>query len=101
MQSKTLYLLIFCFFSSLVLPSCFRMRASKGGGQISTVPQRNINPGNIALPAGYKIEAVLTGLNFPSAATFDDKNSLYVIETGYSYGEVWSEPRLLKVNPSG
>jgi hypothetical protein len=52
------------------------------------------------MPPGYHIEAFATGLTFPSGATLDDENNLYVIETGYSYGEVWGEPRLLKIGKS-
>jgi glucose/arabinose dehydrogenase len=77
------------------------MRSSKGGGQIDAIPQRAITPTDIALPSGYKIEAVTSGLTFPTGAAFDDDGNLYIIEAGYSYGEVWTEPRLLKIDNSG
>ncbi|HEX2683417.1 MAG TPA: PQQ-dependent sugar dehydrogenase, partial [Ferruginibacter sp.] len=80
------------------LQSCYRMRASKGGGQIQTVNQRNINTADIALAPGYKIEIVATGFTFPSAVSFDEQGRLYVIETGYSYGEVWGEPKLIRID---
>src|SRR5690349_19015096 len=48
-----------------------------------------------------KFEAVSSGLTFPSAVVFDGQNNLYVVEAGYSYGEVWTEPRLLKIDASG
>jgi hypothetical protein len=41
------------------------------------------------------------GLTFPSGITFDDQGRVYVIETGYSYGEVWAVPRLLRVESDG
>jgi hypothetical protein len=82
------------------LCSCYSIRKSKGGGQIANVTVKTINTDEIAMPPGYHIEAFATGLTFPSGATLDDENNLYVIETGYSYGEVWGEPRLLKIGKS-
>ena len=77
------------------------MRGANGGGQISTIPERTINQNDIALQPGYKIEPVTSGLTFPSAVAFDDNNDLYVIEAGYSYGEKWEQPKLLKVDSDG
>jgi glucose/arabinose dehydrogenase len=77
------------------------MRASKGGGQIQDIPARTIQPSDIAVPNGYKIEPVVSGLTFPTAVAFDDQGNLYVIEAGYSYGEVWEDPKLLKVEEGG
>ena len=77
------------------------MRKSQGGGQISNVPARATNVSDIAVPKGYKVELVTTGLTFPTACTFDEEGNLYVIEAGYSYGEVWGEPKLLRVNVDG
>jgi glucose/arabinose dehydrogenase len=89
---------VLCSFLLLIATqSCYRMRASKGGGQIQDIPSRIIQPSDIAVPAGYKVEPVVSGLTFPTAAAFDDQGNLYVIEAGYSYGEVWEEPKLLKV----
>jgi len=81
--------------------SCYRMRKSSGGGQIGNVPARSINTADIALPPGYQIELVAQGFTFPSACVVDDKGDLYVIETGYSYGEVFGEPKLIRINKNG
>jgi glucose/arabinose dehydrogenase len=95
-------LLILVLFSLLITAeSCYRMRSSKGGGQIDGIPSRKINAQDVAVPAGYTIEAVASGFTFPTAAAFDDKGQLYVIEAGYSYGEVWGEPKLLRVDVNG
>jgi glucose/arabinose dehydrogenase len=99
MKSRSYLLVLFSF--SILVSSCYRMRKSHGGGQISNIPSRKINPVDIALPPGYKIEAVASGFTFPSAVTFDDLGRLYVIETGYSYGEVFGEPKLLRVEANG
>ena len=53
------------------------------------------------MPPGYRIEAVATGLTFPTGVTFDGAGRPHVVESGYSYGEVWTTPRLLRVEPSG
>ncbi|MCY7329893.1 MAG: PQQ-dependent sugar dehydrogenase [Saprospiraceae bacterium] len=73
------------------------MKRSHGGGQTNVPTQRNINAADIALPAGYRIEAVATDLTFPSGITFDEQDRPYIVEAGYSYGEVWTEPRLLRL----
>ena len=53
---------------------------------------------NIALPPGYQIEAVATGLTFPTAITWDDQRNLYVAEAGYAYGPKEVEPgRILRI----
>lgn len=86
---------------SLTIMSCYRMRSPNGGGQIDNIVERTINPNDIALHPGYKIEPIVTGLTFPSAITFDDENNMYAIESGYSYGEVWQEPKLLSIGDDG
>ncbi len=97
---KTFFILILIALS-FSLHGCFRTRASKGGGQIKSIPARTVNASDIALAPGYKIEPVAQGLTFPSAVAFDDKGRLHVIETGYSYGEVWTEPRLIRIDENG
>lgn len=98
---KTLRPLLLGLSVMLLLSSCYTTRRSRGGGQIGSIPPRKINAADIALPPGYRITPVATGLTFPSAATVDDKGQLYVIETGYSYGEVFGLPKLLRVAPDG
>ncbi len=83
------------------LGGCFALRRSSGGGQTVFDAPREIRVSDIALPEGYRIEPVTTGLAFPTGVTFDEKGSVFVIESGYSYGEVWSVPRLLQIQPDG
>jgi glucose/arabinose dehydrogenase len=97
---KHVTFLCICLFL-LLAQSCYRVRKSNGGGQIDAVQTRNITAGDIAVPKGYRIEPVASGLTFPTACTFDEKGTLYVIEAGYSYGEVWTEPKLLQVDGNG
>jgi glucose/arabinose dehydrogenase len=84
-------------FSFLCLAGCYRMRTSKGGGQSQNTEFRKIKLADIAVPAGYKIEMLADGFTFPSAVTFDAQGTPYVLETGYAYGEVWLEPKLIKI----
>jgi glucose/arabinose dehydrogenase len=88
-------------FLLLLSLGCYRMRSSNGGGQVSGTLQRKIQPSDIALPKGYKIELVASGLTFPTAVALDDGGNLYAIEAGYSYGEIWGEPRLLRIDGIG
>ncbi|HSU67614.1 MAG TPA: hypothetical protein VLJ39_12135 [Tepidisphaeraceae bacterium] len=80
---------------------CLTTAGSNGGGQIASAPVRYVNPRDIWLPPGYKIEAVVEGLTFPTGVTFDDRGRVYVVEAGYSYGELWTTPRLLRVVANG
>jgi glucose/arabinose dehydrogenase len=83
------------------LPACFAMRPSKGGGQAAFDPPRRAEPRSVALPAGYRIEVAATGLSLPTGVAFDDAGRVYVIEAGYSYGELWTTPRLVRVERDG
>lgn len=65
-------------------------------GQINSGPQPAADIFN--LPPGYKIEPVLWNLTLPSTVTFDDNGTMYVAESGYSYGEFKPIPRILKVD---
>jgi glucose/arabinose dehydrogenase len=80
---------------------CAALSPSKGGGQTKAEGVRRINPADVALPKGYRIEVVATGLNMPSGVAFDDQRRPVVVEAGYSYGEVFTTPRLLRVEPDG
>ena len=86
-----------CLVMFVLLAGCYRMRASKGGGEIGPVGARKLVPSDVQLMPGYQIEVVATDLTFPSALTFDDKGTLYVVEAGYVYGEKWEEPRLIRI----
>lgn len=93
------YLFLLIILSSLT--NCYRLRKSNGGGQIVDIPPRTTNVNDIALQPGYKIEAVASGFTFPTACAFDDEGRLHVIEAGYSYGEVWGEPKLIRIDANG
>lgn len=103
MRTPSINYLSLIVFSALIvsLSGCYAMRSSSGGGQTPFTPPRTIRASDIALPAGYKIEPIATGLTFPTGVAVDDNGQTYVIEAGYSYGESWDTPRLLRVEPDG
>ncbi|MEX2233814.1 MAG: hypothetical protein WD824_16735 [Cyclobacteriaceae bacterium] len=72
------------------------MRSSQGGGEVESAVRR-VNPSDIAVPTGYRVEAVATGLTFPTGISFSENGEIYVVESGYSYGETWAEPRILRL----
>lgn len=83
---------------SLTLSGCYGMRPSAGGGTMSELlAERKVNPADILLPAGFAAEVVATGLTFPTGVAFDERGIPHVVEAGYSYGEVWTTPRLLRI----
>jgi glucose/arabinose dehydrogenase len=86
--------------ASIGTASCYRMRSPGGGGKANVAPQpvRHVVPDDVAVPPGYRVEAVATGLTFPTGVVFDDQDRLYVVEAGYSYGEDWAEPRLIRID---
>jgi glucose/arabinose dehydrogenase len=83
------------------MSGCYRMRPSQGGGQTAVPPTRSIRSADVALPSEYRIDAVATGLTFPTSVILDDRGIPYVVEAGYSYGEAWTTPKLLRVEPDG
>ena len=74
---------------------------TQGGAETTFVGPRQVNPADVALPAGYRIEAVSTGFTFPTGVVFDDANRPHVVESGYSYGERYARGRLIRVEPNG
>jgi glucose/arabinose dehydrogenase len=90
-----------CALLALASSSCYVMRFSRGGGQ--TEFDRPVQPRAeaIALVPGYRIEPIVTGLTFPSAVTFDGEGRPCIVEAGYCYGEVFTKPRLLRLESDG
>jgi hypothetical protein len=72
-----------------------------GGGTALCCPPRPFDPTAIGVPCGYCIEPVVTGLTYPTAVVTDESDRVYVLEAGYSYGEDFRQPRLLRVEPGG
>ena len=84
-----------------LLTGCYVMRPSSGAGQTSFKSPRRVNAEDIAVTKGFRIESVVTGLTFPTGVTFDADGRIYIVESGYAYGEVWTKPRLLRLEENG
>lgn len=81
--------------------SCYGIKRSKGGGQLSRTSLREAHPADVLLAPGYKIDLIAKNLTYPTACTFDDKGDLYITEGGYSYGESWTRPALIHIGSDG
>jgi glucose/arabinose dehydrogenase len=101
MKFAILRLGILCSSFSLFSSGCYLVRPSNGAGQTKYSGPRSVDSHSIAVLPGFHIEAVATGLTFPTGVTFDGQNKPCVIESGYAYGEVWTKPRLLRLDDSG
>jgi glucose/arabinose dehydrogenase len=53
------------------------------------------------LTQGYSIEAIAWNLTLPTSVTFDGNGSMYIAESGYIYGELRPQSRILKVDQNG
>ena len=87
---------------------CWSMRGSHGGGELPGPDRlrtesggRHVSVEDVTLPAGYSAEVLARDLTFPVGVAFDDRNRLYVLESGYAYGEVFTVPRILRIEPGG
>src|SRR5215204_4456501 len=74
---------------------------SNGAAKATFRPPRQVNPADVAVPPGYCVEPVVTGLTYPTAVVTDEQDQVYVLESGYSYGEDFAPPRLLRVEADG
>jgi glucose/arabinose dehydrogenase len=82
----------------LFVLGCFAWHPSRGGGEIRPAGPRVVDPADVAVLPGYRLEVVATGLDLPTSVTFDDHGGVYVVEGGYSYGELFLVPRILRVD---
>ena len=94
-------MLVAAAFAAVSAAGCYRVRPSAGGGQTTAPSTRTTRPADIALPPGYRIEVVARGLTFPTSVIFDDRGTPFVVEAGYSYGEAFTTPRLVRVDAGG
>jgi glucose/arabinose dehydrogenase len=53
------------------------------------------------VPPGYRVEVVMTDLNYPTSVEFDDRGNLYIAEAGFAYGDPVAPARILRVTPAG
>ncbi len=82
------------FAAAAASSGCYNIRPSTGGGQTTFSGAPAINPADIAVPNGYRAEAVASGFTYPTGVAFDGDGRPHVTESGYSYGEDFTVPRL-------
>jgi hypothetical protein len=80
---------------------CYNLRPSTGGGQTTFSGTRAVDAADVAVPAGYRVSAVATGFTYPTGVAFDDQGRPHVTESGYSYGEDFTVPRLVRIESDG
>jgi hypothetical protein len=89
--------------SAGLLGGClFKVSPSKGGGQISEAKAeapRRPHAGDVEVLPGYRIEVVTRDLTFPTGIAFGDGGRVYLVEAGYSYGEMVTRPRIVEIDP--
>ncbi len=96
-RSALVFLALLC----VSLGACYRLVPSKGGGKTSEMVQRAPLPSDVAVPEGYVVELVAAGLDLPVGVTFDAEGRAVVVEAGYSYGELFRVPRLVRLGADG
>jgi glucose/arabinose dehydrogenase len=84
-----------------VMLGCGGIVPTSGGGMVKAPAVRPIDAADVAITPGYTIEPVAAGLTFPTGVTFDADGRIYVVESGYAYGEVFLQPKLLRIEPGG
>jgi glucose/arabinose dehydrogenase len=87
--------------AGVLLTGCYALLGSSGGGETGFSPPRLVRAADIAVVEGYRVEPVATGLTYPTGVAFDGADGIYVVEAGYSYGEDFTAPRLLRVDAAG
>lgn len=67
------------------------------------VPARpEINAADVVVPEGYKVEAVMAGLSFPTDITFADDGTIFVSEGGSSWPtRPYMPARIIVIRPDG
>jgi glucose/arabinose dehydrogenase len=53
------------------------------------------------VPDGYRVEAVVRDLVYPTSVELDDRGTLYVAEAGYAYGDLVAPARVWRITPAG
>jgi hypothetical protein len=81
--------------------SCYRARSASPGGATEPKVPRPIRVADVALEPEYSIALAGSSLTYPTGVAFDEAGKIYVVESGYSYGEDFTKPRLVEVSPTG
>jgi glucose/arabinose dehydrogenase len=70
--------------------------------ELPTPARPRLDPGDVFVPEGYRIEVVLAGLSMPCGMTVDDEGTVYVLEGGSTWPTRPHMPgRILRLRPDG
>ena len=72
----------------LPLTGCFVIRGSSGGGEVSEDVMRRFEPTDIALPEGYEITLIASGLTYPTGIAFDETTTRATVASVWSVSSV-------------
>jgi len=92
-------LLCACEVPPLQVTSQPRKEIKNAPGQLPRIPAAD--PAAAEVPQGYKVEAVVTDLVYPSCAEQDPAGNLYVAEAGYVYGDRAAPARVWQIAKNG
>lgn len=87
--------------AAVLLTGCYRLMQTDGGGMTDFEPPRRIDPSDVLVPEGYRIEVAAVDLTFPTGVAFDAAGRPHVTEAGYAYGGWSGVPRLLRIEADG
>lgn len=82
--------------------ACATLPEPRAPGEPNGGPtEREIEPGDVSVPPGYRVEVVAAGLSAPSAIAFDEGGRVHLLVAGDPSGQAGAPPRLLQVAPDG
>ena len=82
------------------------LRATAGTSEslrsLPTTIRPRVDPADVEVPDGYKLEALVVGLSFPTCMEFGDDGTLYIGEGGSTWPTRPAlQPRILSLAPDG
>lgn len=86
-----------CNFRTLAVPE--PQRETRAPEHLAPVPPADAAALTVA--DGFRAEAVVTDLIYPTSAEVDDAGNLYIAEAGFVYGDHHAPARILRVTPDG
>jgi len=82
------------------------LRVTHGGPdalqRLPTPARPKVDPGDVQVPDGYSVEAVVAGLSFPTGMGFAPDGTLFILEGGSTWPtRPYMPARILRLDPSG
>src|SRR5215510_14776757 len=90
-----------CLLASCALfrPSPIPIPEKKAPAELPRIPAPDAAA--LDLPSGYRAEAVVTDLLYPTSVDFDDHGNLLIAEAGAVYGDPSAPARILRLTQAG